>query len=207
MTIIEESTDVWVADPIEATVEIDPITAAQQTLTAIGADTSTAVLNHSRRLRIESLLAQITEADEAILQARRDHESWMLRLVEVAHEVADSHEWCEVFDGGMARVGLPSRTEEVTVTATLTYEEEVDSDDISEAVIRYATGESHPTHDEIEMTGTIEVTISVDVCHDFTVHKGECACSEYDRAIIVEDTPAWIDDKDFTISLSCSNCC
>lgn len=207
MTIIEESTDVWVADPIEAPVEIDPIAAAQQTLAAIGQDTTTAVLNHSRRLRIESLLAQIKEADEAILQARRDHESWLQRLVEVSHDVADAHDWCDVFDRGMARVGLPSRTEEVTVTATLTFEAEVDADDISEAVIRYATGESAPTHDEIELCGTISVTITVDVCHDFTVNKGECACHEYDRSTIVEDTPVWIDDKDYTVSLSCSNCC
>lgn len=202
MTIIEENnTDQWVVE------DIDPIRQAQSVLVLMGADTQTALLNHSRRIRIESLLAQIDETERAIIQARRDHESWLERLTEVAHTVADDRSWCSVFDRGMDAVGLPMRREDVTCHATLQFTDEVDADDISEAVVRYATGEAHPTHEEMELSGTIEITISVEVDADVEVNKGDCGCHLFDRDLILEVTPGWIDDKDFEItSRHCGNC-
>lgn len=86
----------------------------------------------TRTIELEGRVAQLTRTME---QEKNNFEAWKRRATEIAHEFADRHNLCSVFDDVMEEIGLEPRTREwdVNISVTLTVRTRVTARNAEEA--------------------------------------------------------------------------
>ena len=92
------------------------------------ADARHCLTGRDDREMVQHLIAARAEIDRlqaAAEKAEKDHQSFMDKLVEKAHEYADRAQLCGEFDDFMEEQGLPARTIEVEGDVTVTIEVQV----------------------------------------------------------------------------------
>lgn len=186
----------WVAAHPESsqpcdTVDPDAPLPPEEVLRIIRAD-NTLLHEYTEQVQtIESLLAQVVVARQAVDDARHERALWLDRLITRSREVARQQDWCGVYDAGMRELGLPGRhdahegvtvddddeddepvTEEITVTATIEISVNFDDGDF-DSWFENLHGVSISS-----ASNSTDFTFTIDVEHSVTVPEDECGCEQ-----------------------------
>lgn len=172
------------AEPSQVVNVEDPRT-PEEIRTALGAQELTVDEHGDSSRLLTRLIDALRARDEAVAvrdTARAERSSWRERLIERSHEVAEDNEWCEVFDAGMERLGLPPRhpdpeQETITVRATAVIRLNPDDDDIRAAIESAGGSTDGITHIYDDET-VIKFDIPIET--EVTVDEDECGCDAVD---------------------------